>query len=153
LGELAVEGKIIDDAATVQSVLGPNINHHEQILFYVESAGPVSAELIFSGELLPSGSTAFSSHLDTSVPVVPAWPDGPNVAVTSFSSTLGPRGLIYYRHVGGAIVPFHPKGISVPSRCPARGFPFLATLSFLDGSNVTARHFVPCPTNGHTRRA
>ena len=147
VGELSAGGEVVEDAATVQSVLGPNIHHHEQILFYVRSNGPVSAELIFSGELLPAASAAFSSHLDTSVPVVPAWPNGPYVAVTNFSSTLGPRGLTYYRHVGDAIVPFRPKGISVPSRCPAGGFPFLATLSFLDGSSVKARHLVPCPAS------
>jgi hypothetical protein len=96
--------------------------------------------------LLPSGSPEFSSSLNTSVPIVTTWPGGPYVSVTSFSSTIGPRGLTYLRHVRGAYVPFHPKGISVPSRCPVGGFPFLATLSFLDGSSVTARHSVPCPS-------
>jgi hypothetical protein len=145
LGELETEGEVVHEAAMVQSVLGPNLNHHEQLLFYVECEEPVSTELIFSGELRPSASPDFSSSVNTSVPLVPTWPGGPNVAVTSFSSTLGPRGLTYLRHVGGHYVPFHPKGISVPSRCPAGGFPFLATLSFLDGSRVTARHVVPCP--------
>jgi hypothetical protein len=145
LGELATEGRVVHEAATVQSVLGPNLNHHEQLLFYVECDEPVSTELIFSGELLPSASPDFSSSLNTSIPLVPTWPSGPYIAVTSFSSTLGPRGLTYLRHVRGNYVPFHPKGISVPARCPPRGFPFLATLSFLDGSRVTARHVVPCP--------
>ena len=146
LGELETKGEVVHEAATVQTVLGPNRNHHEQVLFYVECEEPVSSELIFSGELLPSSSRKFSSSLNTSVPLVPTWPEGPYVSVTSFSSTLGPRGLTYLRHVGAGYVPFHPKGISVPSHCPAGGFPFLATLNFLDGSHVTASHVVPCPS-------
>lgn len=144
LGELRAEGEIISEAASVQALLGPNINHHEQVLFYVESVEPVKTELVFPGELLPSSSPTFSGHLNTSVPVVPAWTDGPDVAVTRFSSSLGPRGLTYYRHVRGFVVPFKPKGISVPEHCPAGGFPFRAELQFLDGSRVSARAAVPC---------
>jgi hypothetical protein len=144
LGQVRAEGDVINEAATVQALLGPNVNGHEQVLFYVESDSPVLTELVFPGELLPSGSSAFSGHLDTSIPIVPAWTDGPDVAVTAFTSTLGPLGLTYYRHVRGSYVPFHPRGISVPERCPAGGFPFLVTLAFQDGSFVNARHAVPC---------
>jgi hypothetical protein len=145
-GKLRVDGEVVEEAATVQSVLGPNENHHEQVLFYVETQAPVSSELIFSGELLPSSTSVFSSHLDTSIPIVPAWNGGPDIAVTSFSSTLGPLGLTYFRHVRGVSVPFHPKGIGVPVRCPQGGFPFAAQLVFMDGSRVDARAAVPCPS-------
>lgn len=144
VGELKVEGEVIHEAARVQAVLGPNINHHEQVLFYVEGEAPVSAELLFPGELLPSTVAAFSGHLNTVVPVVSAWTGGPDISVTRFSSSLGPRGLIYYKHVHGFVVPFRPRGISVPTNCPAGGFPFRAELTFLDGSRVTADHAVPC---------
>jgi hypothetical protein len=144
VGELEVEGEVIHEAAKVQALLGPNIDHHEQVLFYVEAEEPVSAELVFPGELLPSAAPAFSGHLKTVVPVVTAWPGGPNISVTRFSSSLGPRGLTYYRHVRGFFVPFRPRGISVPTSCPAGGFPFRADLTFLDGSRVTATHAVPC---------
>ncbi|HST31990.1 MAG TPA: hypothetical protein VLJ80_00580 [Solirubrobacteraceae bacterium] len=144
VGELKVEGEVIHEAAKVQAVLGPNINHHEQVLFYVEGEEPVSAELVFPGELLPSAAPAFSGHLKTVVPVVKSWSNGPDISVTRFSSSLGPRGLTYYKHVHGFVVPFRPRGISVPARCPAGGFPFRAELTFLDGSRVTAGHAVPC---------
>ncbi len=144
VGELSAEGEVVHEAARVQALLGPNINGHEQVLFYVEGEAPVSAELVFPGELLPSASGAFSGHLNTVVPVVTVWPAGPDISVTRFSSSLGPRGLTYYKHVRGFVVPFRPGGISVPTSCPAEGFPFRAELTFLDGSHVTASHAVPC---------
>ncbi len=146
LGEVRAEHEVITEAATVQAVLGPNLNHHEQVLFYVESIAPVQTELVFPSELLPSSSPLFSGQLHTSVPVVTAWANGPDISVTQLSSSLGPRGLTYLRRVRGYLVPFHPKGISVPAGCPSGGFPFLARLTFLDGSVVSARQSVPCPT-------
>ncbi len=145
VGELRAGGEVIREAATVQAVLGPNVNHHEQVLFYVESIAPVQTELAFPSELLSSSSPAFSGHLDTTVPVVSAWADGPDVSVTQLDSTLGPLGLTYYRHVHGLVVPFRPRGILVPTRCPSNGFPFRAYMSFLDGSRVTATATVRCP--------
>jgi hypothetical protein len=143
-GELRANGEIIKEEATVQAVLGPPIHENEQLLFYVETKGPVFAELVFPGEILPSASGAFSGHLNTTVPLVSAWTDGPDIAVTRFSSTLGPRGLTYFRHRHGAVIPFHPRGISVPRTCPRKGFPFAVSLAFADGSHVEARHDVPC---------
>ena len=143
-GELKAEGEIVAEEATVQAVLGPSVNENEQVLFYVESNEPVFSGLVFPGELLPSASPSFSAHLNTTVPIVPAWAAGPDIAVTSFSSTLGPLGLTYLRHRHGVVVPFHPRGISVPTRCPQGGFLFVAKFTFADGSHTTARHEVRC---------
>lgn len=145
LGELSAEGELIREPATVQALVGPNISHHEQVLFYVESVEPVAAQLVFPGQLLPSSSPEFSGNLDTVVPLVSAWTDGPDVAVTQFSSSLGPHGLTYLRRVGGVYVPFKPTGIYVPPKCPRSGFPFRVDLTFLDASHVTALDAVPCP--------
>jgi hypothetical protein len=150
-GKLTSEGEVITEAATVYAFLGPRLNEDEQVLFYVAGENPVSAELVFSGRLLPSPSARFGGHLDTAIPIVPAWQDGPDIAVTSFSSTLGPLGLTYYRHIHGGFVPFHPKGIGVPLRCPLGGFPFAARLTFLDGSEVMSRTAVPCPLRRDAR--
>jgi hypothetical protein len=145
-GKLITEGEVTTERARVYALLGPRLGEDEQVLFYVEAETPVSAELVFSGRLLLSPSRRFSGHLDTSIPLVPAWQAGPDIAVTSFSSTLGPLGLTYYRHIHGRFVPFHPRGIGVPLRCPRGGFPFAARLTFLDGSHVTSHTAVPCPS-------
>jgi hypothetical protein len=142
--ELMVEHEIIGESATIHALLGPPAGENEQVLFYVEARTPVGAQFVFLSEILPA-SGRYSGRLDTTIPLIPTWTGGPNISVTSFSSTIGPRGLTYYRHVNGKIVPFHPRGISVPAHCPRGGFPFRATFTFLDRTHATATSAVPCP--------
>lgn len=148
LGEVAVGGETFTETATVDALLGPPVHENEQVLFYVAGTEPLSAELIFPGELLLTPSPRYSGSLDTSIPLVRPWTAGPYISLTSFSSTLGPLGLTYYRHRHGKIVPFRPRGIAVPRRCPRGGFPFAATFAFLDGSRASAQAAVPCPRGG-----
>lgn len=138
------EGEPVEEAGSLTALVGPPNGEHLEILFYAEGHAPVFAQLVFPGQLLEDA-PPFSGRLDTAIPLIPTWPGGPDVAVTSMSSTIGPRGLTYYRHVGGEIVPFHPRGIAVPTRCPRRGFPFRADITFMDGTHQTARSAVPCP--------
>jgi hypothetical protein len=142
--ELRVEHEILSESATVHALLGPTAGENEQVLFYVEALTPVGAQFVFPGVILPA-SGRYSGRLDTTIPLIPTWSDGPDVSVTSFSSTIGPRGLTYYRHVKGRFVPFHPRGIAVPARCPRGGFPFRAEFTFLDRTRATATSAVPCP--------
>jgi hypothetical protein len=138
------EGEPIEEAGSITALVGPPNDEHLEVLFYVEGHAPVSAQLVFPGRLLEDA-PPFSGRLDTAIPLIPTWPGGPDVAVTSMTSTIGPRGLTYYRHTNGKIVPFHPRGIVVPAHCPRRGFPFRADIAFLDGTHQTAISSVPCP--------
>jgi hypothetical protein len=143
--ELAIQHEIIDENATIHAILGPPIGgENEQVLFYVEAISPVGAQFVFPSEILPAFGR-YSGRLNTTIPLIPTWPNGPNISVTSFISTIGPRGLTYYRHANNKIVPFHPRGISVPAHCPHGGFPFRADFTFLDKTNATATSTVPCP--------
>lgn len=135
---------VIEEAGTVEAVLGPPQGEHLVVLFYVEGNEPVQAQLVFPGEVL-SDLRPFGTHVDTSIPLIPAWSEGPDVVVSSFSSTIGPLHLTYYRKVRGKLVPFHPRGIAVPASCPHGGFPFAADFDFADGTHVLAKSFVPCP--------
>jgi hypothetical protein len=146
LGLIEAEGEAVPEAAEVQAFVGPTIDEDEQVLFHVEADAPVDAELLFSGRLLPARSSKFGGELVTPIPLIQAWPEGPFISVTRFDSSLGPRGLVYFHHIGGKFVPFHPKGIAVPPTCPRGGFPFAARLSFLGGPDVSVRTAVPCPT-------
>ncbi|HEY2537844.1 MAG TPA: hypothetical protein VGI24_12805 [Solirubrobacteraceae bacterium] len=143
--ELPSEGEVLTETAVVQALLGPPVNEAEQVLFYAEANTPVSAQLVFPGLVLLAPSARYGGRLDTAIPLIPTWIDGPDIAVTSFSSTLGPLGLTYYRHIHGKIVPFKPKGIAVPTRCPRGGFPFRADFTFLDGTRASTTSTVACP--------
>jgi hypothetical protein len=89
----------------------------------------------------------FGSQLATTIPLVTSVPGGPDVSILSVTSTIGPSHLTYYRHVHGRLVPFHPRGVSVPERCPRGGFPFAAEFSFQDASRTVATTSVPCPAH------
>jgi hypothetical protein len=128
----------------VQAVMGPPHDGNMVVLFYANGRTPVSAQLVFTGEVLPA-SGIFGSQLSTAVPAIPSVPDGPNVSIISVESTIGPENLTYYKHVHGKLVPFHPIGIAVPEHCPAGGFPFSASFTFEDGSSTSASTTVPCP--------
>jgi hypothetical protein len=126
----------------IQAVSGPSPNGNLTVLFYANGSHPVSAQLVFSGEVLPD-SGRFGSQLEASVPPVTSVPGGPDVSIVSV--TIGPSHLTYYKHVHGRLVPFHPQGVSVPARCPRGGFPFAAEFVFQDASRTSAATTVPCP--------
>jgi hypothetical protein len=128
----------------IQAVVGPPHEGNMVVLFYANGQAPVSAQLVFAGEVLPE-TGVFGSRLSTTVPLIPSVPGGPDVSIVNVSSTIGPSGLIYYKHAHGKLVPFHPLGIGVPERCPHGGFPFSASFTFQDGSTASASTTVPCP--------
>jgi hypothetical protein len=132
----------------IQAVMGPPHNGNLVVLFYANGTEPVSAQLVFAGEVLPD-TGLFGSQLTTQVPPISSVPGGPDVSIVSVQSTIGPRHLTYYRHRHGRLVPFHPIGVSVPEHCPRGGFLFSAEFSFQDASHATASTTVPCPPRRH----
>jgi len=134
----------------IQAVVGPPNNGNMVVLFYANGQTPVFAQLVFTGEVLPD-SGAFGSELATSVPLIPSVPNGPDVSIVNVNATIGPSGLVYYKHVHGKLEPFHPLGIGVPEHCPRGGFPFSAAFAFQDGSQASASTTVPCPPPARRR--
>jgi hypothetical protein len=132
----------------IQALSGPSPNGNLLVLFYANGQEPVYAQLEFSGEVLPDVG-AYGSQLATTVPLVTSVAGGPDVSVVSVQTTIGPSHLTYYKHVHGRLVPFRPRGVSVPERCPRGGFPFAAEFSFQDGSRTSAHTTVPCPPPLH----
>jgi hypothetical protein len=137
--------EVVPETAKITALFGPPNGEHLQILFYAEGRTPVTAQLVFPGQvLLASG--PFSGSINATIPLIPTVPEGPNVSVIRFQSTVGPHGLTYYTHVHGRRVGYHPKGLEVPTSCPHGGFPFAASFTFQDGSDATAASTVPCPS-------
>jgi hypothetical protein len=128
----------------IQAVAGPSPGGNLVVLFYANGASPVSAQLVFQGEVL-SASGAYGTQLAANVPLVTSVPGGPDVSIVTVNTTIGPSHLTYYKHVHGKKVAFHPKGVSVPERCPKGGFPFAAQFTFQDGNRASAQTTVPCP--------
>ncbi len=140
--EVPIGPDILHEPAAVTIVRAPEQDGHIALLLYTSAETPVNAQIVLSGLLLPAPNGELI-HID--VPLVPSLPGAPNVAVVRLHATLGPRGLTYYEHVHGKVIGYHPTGVLLPDHCPRGGFPFAATLTFLDGSQTHARTTVPCP--------
>jgi hypothetical protein len=130
----------------IQAVMGPSNNGNIVVLFYANGKSPVSAQLVFKGEVQPA-SSPFGSQLATLVPPIPSVPGGNNVTILSVKATIGPEDLTYEKKVHGKLVHFKPLGIGVPEHCPRGGFPFSASFTFEDGSATSTSTKVPCPTS------
>jgi hypothetical protein len=145
LAEVPIGPEIVSENAQVTIVRSPASDGHLALLFYASGETPVSAQIVFPGLLFP---TPGWGSLHIHVPLVPSLPGGPNVAVVALHATIGPRGLTYYEHIRGKLIPYHPNGVLLPDSCPRRGFPFAASLTFENGSHTSASTTVPCPAGG-----
>lgn len=145
LAEIPVGGQVVREPAEVAIVRGPTRDGHLALLFYADGKAPVIAQIVFPGLLLPSA-PPFGGSIGIEVPLVPGFPEGPNVSVVQLTSRLGPQHLTYYQRVRGRKVAYSPRGVVLPRRCPSGGFRFLATFRFMDDSSAIAATSVPCPS-------
>lgn len=129
--------------ASLTALMGPPQTNHVQILFYAETLTPVFAQFVFPG-VLQEDAPPFGDRLDTTIPLIEPWPEGPYIALSSFRSTIGPLHLMYHRQVNGKWIAYRPHGLLIPRRCPHGGYPFAAVLTFVDGTTSTADARVPC---------
>ncbi len=128
----------------IQALMGPPHDGNIVVLFYADGREPVYAQIVFEGELI-AGSQTLGGRLDAAIPLVPSVTSGPPVSILRVRTTIGPAHLTYYEHVHGHTIGFHPKGVSLPRRCPRGGFVFSAQFGFEDGTSTVARSTAPCP--------
>lgn len=139
-----VGAQTVQEKALLTALMGPAVEDRLEVLFYVEALAPVFAQLVLPS-VVEEDRSPFGERLDTQVPLVQTWPDGPDLALQTFTSTIGPLHLTYHRQVGNRTLSYHPNGIRLSQTCPRGGFPFGALLSFQDGSTSSAAYHVPCP--------
>jgi hypothetical protein len=133
----------VQEKASLDALMGPSAENRVEVLFYVEALEPVFAQLVLPS-VVGEAALPYGEQLDTSIPLVPAWPEGPDLSLETFNSTIGPLHLTYFRQVNGESVPYRPRGIRIPSSCPAGGYPFAARLTFQDGTHTDSVYRVPC---------
>jgi hypothetical protein len=152
LAELRFGPQLVTENASISIARAPDQEGHIALLLYASGPSPVNTQILSPAQLLPTG-PPFGGRLNMELPVVASVPGAPDVAIVSLRVTLGPLGLTYYEQTEGNTLAYTPKGILLPTTCPHGGFPFAATLSFLDGSHPVAHAIVPCPDpRGHTHR-
>ncbi len=136
--EVPIGPEIVRETATIALVAGPSEHGYLNLLVAATGITPVAARIVMPTLLL-------GGHMHITVPLVQSLPEGPNVAVVAAHVTLGGH-LTYVEKAHGRSLPYHPKGVVLPKRCPRGGFRFAGTFSFLDGTQASAATTVPCPT-------
>jgi hypothetical protein len=136
--------EVIEERGKITTWMAPIQNGKITMLFYAEAPSPVSAELIFTGQLLEAPAP-FGGQLGVDIPLLPTLPGAPDASLLNMTATLGPMNVTYYARFRGKKIPYHPNGLRLPQRCPHGGFPFAARFSFQDGTSAYTRTAVPCP--------
>jgi hypothetical protein len=144
LAEIAFGPDVLRETAEVTIFRAPENDGQIALIFFADGTNPVSTEIAFPALLLP-GPTPNDETIHLGLPLVPALPEGPDVAVVQLHATFGPHGLTYYEHERGKHIAYHPNGILLPRKCPHGGFTFSANLTFQDRSHTDAQTAVPCP--------
>ena len=120
LGEIPFGPEIIKEPATVTILRAADQNGEIALLLDVQGISPVTANLVLSAVLLPTG-PPYGGDISISVPPVPSLPEGPDVSVAALRATIGPKaGLTYYERRGSTTVPYVPRGVPPASELPAR---------------------------------
>jgi hypothetical protein len=136
-------GSVLEHAV-LHPLMGPPRENQVEVLFYAQANFPVFAQLVLPA-VLAEDVPPYGERLQTAIPLVEVWPEGPDLALASIDSTIGPLHLAYRRRVGSRVVSFKPQGIRIPALCPRGGYPFAAQLGFVDGAGASASYRVPCP--------
>jgi len=144
LVEIPIGPETIEEPGQITTWMGPVQDGHLALLFYAEGESPVSAQLIFTSQILEAP-PPYGGNLDTNVPIIPGLPEGPDATVVQMHATLGSQGITYYTHSRGKKVGYQPDSLRLPHVCPRGGFPFAAAFTFADGSHSSAHAAVPCP--------
>jgi hypothetical protein len=144
LVEVPFASGTVYEEARLTTFMAPLHEGHLGLIFFADGEVPVTAELIFHGVVLPA-TAPFGGDLQTSIPLIPAWPEGPDVILRKFSTTIGPEHITYWEYSRHSYIPYHPRGIQLPPRCPHGGFQFAAAFAFENGVHASARAVVPCP--------
>jgi len=144
LVEIPLGPESIHETGHITTWLGPVQDGHLALLFYADGQSPVSAQLIFTSEVLEAA-PPYGGNLDTNIPIIPGLPEGPNAAVVQMHATIGSQGITYYTHIHGKTIPYRPNGLRLPHTCPRGGFPFAAAFTFSNGVRASAHTTVPCP--------
>ncbi len=142
--ELGIKQKVFRESAKIIVVRTAEQAGHPALLLYVYGETGLNAQIVLAGELLPAVKP-YGALLDIHVPLVPTFPEGPDVTVSELELVLGPKDLTYYEHAHHKVIAYRPAGIPLPGHCPRGGFAFAVQLSFLGGSQTGATTTVPCP--------
>jgi hypothetical protein len=140
--------EIYDGAARLALYAGQPVGDKPGLLVVADAYRPIRTQLFYSGYLyIPPPQYGVGLAID--VKPIPQPPFRAPLALASFGFTIGAPSLTYVKTEDGRRVPYHPRGIPLPRKCPAGGFRFRVVMRLQDDARrPTADARVPCPRAG-----
>lgn len=144
MGLLELAKEVIREPYTLDFFLGPREGGRLTILAFAEAVSPAFIELVLVAREIRAPKP-YGLGFVVEVPPIPTLPEASNASVERVFITLGDKNVAYYKTVKGKRKLVHVKGVVVPDRCPGKGFPYKALVSFEDGSSLTNTGTIACP--------
>jgi hypothetical protein len=144
VGVLELPGETIHEPYTLDFFFASKESGHLRLLVYASATAPVGEELVVVAKEIPAPKP-YGLGFSVEVPPISTLPGAANASIESAFVTVGGANVAYYESVAGKRKLVHLKGLVVPGRCPAGGFPTAGTVDFQDGSTLTVNSSIPCP--------
>jgi hypothetical protein len=129
---------------TLNFYRGENEDGHLVLLVFLDAVTPVSLQLVLKAQVI-NEPKPYGLSFTFKVPPIESVPGATNATAKSIFITLGAPNAAYFEDVHGKRQLVHVKGIIVPKKCPAGGFPYETQIRFEDGTTNTVKHTIPCP--------
>lgn len=144
VAELGLPGQLVRETFTLDFFFASRQRGHLAILVYASGVSPVTASLIVIAKEIPAPKP-YGLGFSIQVPPVSTIPGAANASVESAFATIGASNVTYPKIVHGRRTLFHVKGLTVPKKCPAGGFPTRGSVQFADGATFMVNPTIPCP--------
>lgn len=135
LTQARVGSQSISERIAMWAFLGPPRNLDPTLEILAQGHTPYDQRRLLAGIVLPA-SAPYGEQLEMSLPAIHTVALEPDASIVTFSLTVGAKA-----RRGG-----RPSAVSVPSLCPAGGFPFAAKFTYADGSSSETTATAPCPS-------
>jgi hypothetical protein len=134
----------IDGSATLDVYAGGSVADKPGLVVVANTYNPVRFHLFYQGYLYipPPG---FGIGVAIMLPQSPSPPFGAALMLSRVKAAIGAPSITYTKRRRGRRVAYHPRGVTLPERCPRHGFRFRLIVRFADGTRRQADAVAPCP--------
>lgn len=143
-GALELPTETIHAQYTLDLFFAPREGGRLKLLVYVSVVKPAGVELVLVARQIPAPKP-YGLGFSVEVPPVATFPGAADASVESAFVTVGGSNVSYFQSVHGKKKLISLRGIIVPRKCPAGGFPTEGMVDFADGSTLTVHPTIPCP--------
>jgi hypothetical protein len=144
VGVLELPTETIHEPYTLDLYFAGGEHGHLSFLVYASATKPISDQLVLVANQIPAPKP-YGLGFSVEVPPIAPFPGSGDASIESAFVTVGAPNVAYYESVHGKRKLVHLRGLVVPKRCPAGGFPFAGTVDFADGSTLSVNSAIACP--------